>query len=164
MKKISVALIAFAIILFSASCNKMLNKHHEENEIKETLYVEGTVRVGGTYTYTVPANQSDDPYQITVQAIKYLTSELSTDASGNLIYTFQPVAGALPSTNSYTEDITIENVEEVHTGGNCGNGVASHGEAHHGHHEETEVERTIHIHLTIDGGSLDGTSSKFSSK
>lgn len=150
MKKISLVLMVFTGMLIMNSCQKILNKH-SENEIKETLNVEGTVQVGGTYSYTLPANQSDDPYQITLQATKFVKSELNTDANGNVVYTFQPSAEALPVSEPYTQDITLANVEEEHPN-DCGN---HSGEGHHGRHNETEVERTIHIHLTVTGSGLE---------
>ncbi len=150
MKKY-IALVTAVVCITNTSCTKLFeNKDHhgkhEKTEVKETINVEQTINAGDTYTYAVPTNQSDDAYQITQQATLFTKSELNTDASNNVVYTFVPVV-QVASPTSYTQDITIANVEEEHTGMCGNNGGAQHnGKDMH----ETEIERTIHIHLTIN--------------
>ena len=110
---------------------------HKHTETKEAIELNVNLKYGETYTYTLPSNQSDDAYAITSQATNYTTSELNTT---NTVYTYVAQKAAVATT--YTDDVTIANVEEAHAegehhGGGCGK------------HIDNEIERTIHIHFTV---------------
>ena len=141
-KRIVILAALLASLSLTQSCNKFQlgNRDHKGTETQEVTDINVNLKYGETYTYTLPSNQSDDPYAITQQATHYTSSELNTN---NTVYTY--VAAQSVAATPYTDSVTIANVEETHTGHPSGVGTCSGS----GHHHENEVERTIHIHFTV---------------
>jgi hypothetical protein len=144
MKKVIIALSCVAIGF--ASCSKMFNKH-EKDEKTEVVNESFVLAAGETLTYTLPANNSDDPYAVTIAPKNAAASNLGTD-----VYTYTMPAEINAAT--FTDDVTIANVEEEHNGngiavGGCQGGGSKSGKGHH----ETEIERTINIHIIAKAGT-----------
>jgi hypothetical protein len=141
--KVVILTTLIALIIIGQSCKKMQIGKHKHTETKEAIELNVNLKYGETYTYTLPTNQSDDAYAITAQATNFTTSELNAT---NTVYTY--VAQKAVVATSYTDDVTIANVEEAHPegehqgGGHCNGGGC-------GNHIENEIERTIHIHFTV---------------
>jgi hypothetical protein len=142
MKVLFSLFISIITLLFivMTSCNKLAK---DANDTKITMNMVDTILPTDTFTYTLPDNQSDDPYQITSQASHFKKSELSTDANGKTVYTYIYSA---TNENPLTDDVTIANVEEVH-GAKTPGANPSHN--HHCKGKTAEIERTIHIHFVI---------------
>ncbi len=143
--KISIAVILLAAAFTISSCSKLSK---ERKEIKETTNLVDTISPTQIFTYTLPDNLSDDPYQIISQATHFSKSELSTDVNGKTVYTYV-YSGT--GENLLTDDVTIANVEEVHGAPNPG--INPPPPPHHKHDckkdTTTEIERTINIHFII---------------
>jgi hypothetical protein len=148
MKKVIIALSCVAIGF--ASCSKMFNKH-EKDEKTEVTNESFVLAAGETLTYTLPLNASDDAYAITVAPKNAAASNLATEV---FTYTMPTEINAA----TFSDDVTIANVEEAHNGiavGGCqggGGANAQGGKGHHGSHD-TEIERTINIHITAKGAT-----------
>ncbi len=126
--------------------------------------VNATLKVNESYTFTLPSNQSDEPYQITTQASHSSISELGKNTAGDMVYNYTPALDFVG-----TDRVVITTPEETENG-HCGNqdGDSTHVEGehhggghhggghllgHHGHHDkdEAETEMKITINLTIAG-------------
>lgn len=159
----SILVISAFLAVAVMGCKK--DAMHDESEIKVTETVEVTIPQNSSYTYTVPANQSDDPYLITQDAKHAASSVLDVKSATEAIYTYTPERGFVGD-----DQIIIENVEETHDGshdglsGGCfapdsGNaaavGTPHHGGHHHGggcgNDDEEEVERKIILNIHIVG-------------
>ncbi len=142
MKKLFFLLVT-PIIFLTQSCQKMdFKKDHKDNAKVEYRTVEATINANETYTYAMPENKSDDPFQITTQASHFKSSMLENNATS---YRY------IPSTNySGTDRVVISSVEEQHDGhqsnggGNCNQ---------NNNHHDDETEFVITINLTIKGVS-----------
>jgi hypothetical protein len=158
MKKVLLAL-SCATILFTTSCSKLMDKHEKEEQ-KETINLNYTLKAGETLTYTLPTNNSDDAYAITVAPTNAASSALAND-----VYTYTMPAEI--NAETFTDHVTIANVEETHNGtehngiatGGCmgGGSNASNEPKHHdkdNDEDEVEIERTINIHITATGTSV----------
>ncbi len=162
MKK-SILLVSVCLALSVVGCKKDALPSDSETKVTET--VEITLPENSSYTYNVPANQSDDPYQITQDASHASASVLETKSSGESIYTYTPVRGFVGD-----DQVIIENVEELHihenqdglSGGCYGGqgGTMQPADNHVCHHEhghgncgtnEQEVERKIILNIHIKG-------------
>ena len=132
----SLFILCFVVLLIT-SCEK------EENQVTQTINV--TLLKNQPYTYTVPENESDDPYQITDQASHYLISELTElcfASGGPLTYEYTPALNYVGK-----DRVVIANVEEEH-------GKGHHGKGKGGKCGEMETEKTIIINFTIvDSGT-----------
>ena len=138
-KSFLVLALASSIMFVLQSCRKMdFKKDHEEKIEYRT--VDATINANDTYTFTMPENSSDDPFQITTQASHYKTSALESNAT-TYIYT--------PATDYKGSDkVVISAVEEQHNGHHSGGGACNGG-----HHQDEETELVITINLTIKGVS-----------
>lgn len=136
-------LLATPILFLTLSCQKMdMQKDHEDNDKVEYRTVDATINANETYTYALPENKSDDPFQITTQAMHAKTSTLENNAT-TYRYT--------PATNfTGTDKVMISAVEEQHNGGHHSGGGMCNG----GHHHAEETELVITINLTVNGISI----------
>jgi hypothetical protein len=66
-----------------------------------------SLRVGESYTFTLPKNLRDDPYEITTPAQHASVSELGVNSSGDRIYSYTPAAGY-----SGTDQVVVSNDQE----------------------------------------------------
>src|SRR4051812_9302396 len=89
MKKTLLLLaVAGSMIAGMASCKK------EETPVPTiTQTVDVGLRVGESYTFSLPKNLRNDPYEITTQAKHATVSQLCVDSSGARIYKYTPEAG-----------------------------------------------------------------------
>ena len=153
MKKLTYLIaVASASMLCFVSCDKdIFDKDDEETVISLTF--NATVEFNGTYTFTLPENKSDDPFQITSQAAHFSSSQLVRTGNGDeMIYQYTPARDF-----SGSDQIVISTVEEKHDGdhkgsvrrdggGGCGD---HHGNGHRRKHHEEEVEQIITINIAI---------------
>lgn len=153
MKK-SIFMFAFAglVLAIMPSCQK------EKVNAVVTKTVDATLKVNETYTFTLPAQEGDDAYEITTQASHYTVSKVGLDATGaNMVYEYTPALDFVG-----TDQVVITTTEEEHTGehhgGMCGN-KAPHPQGanilhlphpHHHHHHDAEEQLEITINLTIE--------------
>lgn len=151
MRKLLFLSLGVAFIL-TQSCNKS-RLEKEETVVKQTI--DATINLNETYTFTLPANTSDDPFEITTQASHFRISELGTNAEGAAIYQYTPEADYVG-----TDVVVVANVEEKHadcSNGNQGNHPKLLGFLHprpkHGkpHHEEVLQEITINLTINPKG-------------
>jgi hypothetical protein len=115
MKKTALILLSSIVLLVSASCKKT-----EVDVQPVTTTVSALLKTSETYTYTLPQNVSDDAFQITAPAGHSSMSQLTTNATGNLVYQYTP---AVDFTG--TDNVVISTVEEEHndkSGKNMHNG------------------------------------------
>lgn len=104
MKKTMLLLaVAGSMIAGMASCKK--EKTPEAPAITQTYDV--SLKVGESYTFTLPKNLRNDPYEITTQAQHASISELDVSSSGDRIYKYTPEAGY-----SGTDQVIVSNDQE----------------------------------------------------
>ena len=115
--------------------------------------VNATLKVNESYTFTLPSNQSDDPYQITTQASHSSISELGKNTAGDMVYNYTPALDF-----AGTDMVVITTVEETHTG-TCGNHDGHHDGEHHDDGDSTHVDGEHHDDgdsTHVDGEHHDG--------
>lgn len=152
MRKLLFLSLGVAFML-TQSCNKpRLEK--EETVVKQTI--DATINSNEMYTFTLPANTSDDPFEITTQASHFRISELGVNADGAAIYQYTPETDYVG-----TDVVVVANVEEKH--GDCGNGhpqgnhppllgfLHPHPKHPKPHHEEVLQEITINLTINPKG-------------
>ncbi len=131
MKKAILMLVAAsAIIVGTTSCKK-------ERMPKEAITQTETVNMNAdeSYTFTLPKNLRNDPYEITHEASHFSLSEVTTNASGDMVYKYTPANGYVG-----TDEVTLSNDQEReehkghpagpsqggHHKGNCEGGEEDH--------------------------------------
>lgn len=145
MKKNLSIICLITSTLFISSCMREDLPQKDEPIIERTT-INVELKKNQSYTYSVPQNLSDDPYQITEQAKHASKSELST----TLIYTYTPALNYVG-----TDQVIIANVEEQHNGNQhgCGNGGGNNSNHNHGcsggKNQDQETERIITINFII---------------
>ncbi len=141
MKKL-IFLLATPIIFLTQSCQKTdFKKDREDNDKVEYRTVEATINANETYTYAMPENKSDDPYQITTQASHYKTSTLENNAT---TYRYIPVTNY-----SGTDRVIISSVKDQHNNPHSNGG----GNCNQNNNHDGETKYVITINLTIKGVS-----------
>lgn len=89
MKKAIVMLVtASAMFVGMTSCKK---ERMPKEAIKETINV--SLKMDENYTFTLPKNLRDDPFEITSHAKHSSISEVGVNASGERVYNYKPVSG-----------------------------------------------------------------------
>lgn len=74
------------------------------------------LKANEAYTFTLPKNKRNDPYEITSQSNHYTISAVGEDASGNRIYQYTPAKDY-----AGTDRVVIANPKEEHPDhGKCG--------------------------------------------
>lgn len=87
-KTILMLATAGALVAGMASCKK---EHTPKEAIKQTINV--SLKENESYTFSLPKNLRDDPYEITSQAQHYAVSEVGTNNSGQRVYNYTPSTG-----------------------------------------------------------------------
>lgn len=163
MKKIILILAtASAVVAGMASCKK---EHTPKEAIKQTINV--SIKANEAYTFVLPKNLRDDPYEITSQPVNYTISDFGEDSLGNRVYLY------LPSKDyTGTDAVVLSNNQEranhqQHTQGpppsGCSKGTPPNagGSKCNGHHKEKckggeEDHYIITINFTIENSSANG--------
>lgn len=150
MKKVLLALIVIVLPGFILQSCKKICEHNDETPSLQT--VDATLDKNTTYTYVLPANTSDDNFQITSNPTHAGYSQIVVDgATGNLVYQYTPLIDY-----TGTDQLVIATAEEQHGHGNCihptngklnPNGSACQG-SHHG-----DKSYIITFNLNIDAGN-----------
>lgn len=151
MRKLLFLSLGVAFML-TQSCNKS-KLEKEATVVKQTI--DAAINANESYTFVLPDNTSDDPFEITTQATHFSISELGKNADGAVIYQYTPETDFVG-----TDVVVVANVEEEH--GDCGNGPKGdrpkllgflHPHPKHGkpHHEEVLQEITINLTVTPKG-------------
>ncbi len=152
MKKIAlfVALAGMSALTLQ-SCKK--EKPIERAPIAITENV--SLKINESYTFTMPANTSDDAFAISKQAEHFKISELGKNAEGKEVYLYTPAQDY-----KGTDQVVMANPEEEHHGGEHHGGEhhagtpplggGHHGGGNCGNHEE-EKNYVITINFVIDG-------------
>lgn len=84
-KTILLLALAGSMIAGMASCKK---EETPAPTITQTIDV--SLKVGESYTFSLPENQKNDPYEITTQAKHANISEVGLNSSGDQIYAYTP--------------------------------------------------------------------------
>lgn len=85
-----------------ASCKK-----EETPAVPITQTVDVGLKMGESYTFSLPKNLRNDPYQITTAAKHASVSQLCVDSAGTRIYKYTPEAGY-----SGTDQVIVSNNQE----------------------------------------------------
>lgn len=93
---------ASALMTGMASCKK---EKMPKAAITQTETV--NLKANESYTFVLPKNLRDDPYEITSQAQHYSISEVGVNASGERIFQYKPAEGYIGS-----DQVVISNDEE----------------------------------------------------
>lgn len=133
--------ILSAFALFTQSCKK-----EEDGNKAITQNIDASITKNSTYTFTLPANTTNEAFKITTQASHFTISQQGVDASGAAIYQYQPSKDYVG-----TDNVTLASAEENHQGGNSGNHSGCQG-----HHDDDDNSVTINIHLTVTDVSTVG--------
>ena len=92
MKKTIVMLAtASALIAGMASCEKKDKEEMPKEAIKQTVNV--NLKNSESYTFVLPKNLRNDPFEISTQAKHYSLSEVGLNSSSERIYQYKPTAG-----------------------------------------------------------------------
>lgn len=146
MKKTIVTLVtASAMFVGMTSCKK---ERMPKEAIKETINV--SLKTDESYTFTLPKNLRDDPYEITSQAKHSSISEVGVDASGQRVYSYKPTTGYVGS-----DQVIVSNDQErqEHKNNSAGPpppGGPKKGKCHKGKGEE-EDHYIITINFVVNG-------------
>jgi len=140
MKNIFTLLAVAVIAVAFQSCKKAEQPHGQT----VTQTVSETMRMNESYTFTLPANTTDDPYRVTAQPLHASLSDLGKDASGNDVYRYTP-------TKDYTgTDRAVIATTEEHRGGPNGGNMQGGCQHHNGdRHREAEIQHVVVINFTV---------------
>jgi hypothetical protein len=82
---------ASALIAGMASCKKQELPNEPKEAITQTVNVK--MKVDESYSFTLPKNLRDDPYEITIKAQHALISQVGTNQAGDKIFSYTPTKG-----------------------------------------------------------------------
>ncbi len=152
MKKIALFIALAGMSALTLQSCKKEEVAHDPIAITENV----TLKLNESYTFTLPANTSDDAFAIAKQAEHFKISELGKNAEGKEVYLYTPAQDY-----KGTDQVVIANPEEEHHSGahppqgGHPHGAPALGGGHHGggncgNHEE-EKNYVITINFKIDG-------------
>lgn len=96
---------AGALIAGVASCKKKEMPNEPKAAITQTENV--NMKVDESYSFTLPKNLRDDPYEITIQAQHALISEVGVNKAGERIFSYTPAKGY-----SGSDQVVVSNDQE----------------------------------------------------
>ncbi|MBX7241738.1 MAG: hypothetical protein K1X92_08310 [Bacteroidia bacterium] len=116
------------------------------------------IKLGETYSYTLPTDIGDDPFAIVTQTVNHQRSELTTNTNGESVYVYVPQAGftgtdVVVISNEHNPDI-IECSTGEHAGGGRPPLFGPRGPRHHDmdmKEDHTHYNITITIEVTGKG-------------
>jgi hypothetical protein len=82
-KNILFLFLTAALALSTYSCRKA-----SQEVVTQTI--NANLDENGNYSFNIPTNLSDKPFEISTQASHYSLSQIATDATGNLAYIYTP--------------------------------------------------------------------------
>lgn len=154
MKKIILILaITGTLLAGMASCNK---GHTPKEAIKQTINV--SLKANEAYTFVLPKNLRDDPYEVTSDPVNFTISDIGEDSLGNKVYLYLP-------SHDYTgtDAVVLSNDQEreSHQQHPQGPPPNAGGSAGKGHQKEKckggdEEHYIITINFTIENSSTNG--------
>lgn len=105
-KTILMLATAGALVAGMASCKK---RPMPKEAIKQTIDV--SLKENESYTFSLPKNLRDDPYEVVIQAKHYNISEVGSNTSGERVYLYTPTAGYTGS-----DQVVLSNDQEREEG------------------------------------------------
>lgn len=122
MKKTIILLAtASALIAATASCKK---EHMPKEAVVQTVNV--SIKANESFTFELPKNLRDDPFEITSQAAHFSVSELGVNAAGNRIFSYTP-SKDFTGTDKVILSNDQEREQHQHPGGPPQNGCSQQG-------------------------------------
>jgi len=96
---------ASALMAGMASCKKQEIPKEPKEAITQTVDVK--MKVDESYSFTLPKNLRDDPYEITIKAQHALISEVGINQAGDRIFSYTPTKGYTGS-----DQVVVSNDQE----------------------------------------------------
>lgn len=155
MKKTIVMLVtASAMFVGMTSCKK---ERMQKDAIKETINV--NLKTDENYTFTLPKNLRDDPYEITTQAKHASISEVGVNASGERVYNYKPTSDYVGSDQVIVSNDQEREEHQNHSAGPPPPGGPKKGGCHKGKGEE-EDHYIITINFIVNGTATTSTTAE----
>jgi hypothetical protein len=107
MKNVLFATLAL-LACFLPSCEKINYEEPVVVPVKTFRFVDAPIIKNTSYSYTLPDITKSTSY-ITMEASRFITSSISADANGNMIYQYTPETDYLG-----TDSVTITTAGELH--------------------------------------------------
>jgi len=103
---------AGALVAGMASCKK---EPMPKEAITQTINV--GLKSNENYTFTLPKNQEDDPYEITSQAKHFGISEVGVNTSGERVFNYTPSKDYIGSDQVIISNDREKTCQQMHPGG-----------------------------------------------
>jgi hypothetical protein len=145
MKKAAILFATTGLLLSGITSCKKEEQHRPP--IQEALNI--ALKANESYTFTLPKNKRNDPYEIAQQAGHYSISAVGEDASGNRIYQYTPATDY-----TGTDEVVVANPKEEGEHHPSPGEHPKPGLFHHEHHGGCDGGEEDHyivtIHFTIE--------------
>jgi hypothetical protein len=138
-KTLLLLVIAGSIIAGMASCKK-----EETPALAIMQTVDVNLKAGESYTFSLPKNLHNDPYEITTQAKHASVSQLCEDSSGAHIYKYTPEANY-----SGSDQVIVSNDQKHNSNCTASQGPPPAGTEHGDCNGDKEDHYVITLNFTV---------------